>query len=272
MSKQRVISESTGLYRLSIVNKHNSSENDHEIEVSNVATPETPRKGLPISSPVRSPVKCASPAQMNSVRDAAPADSFSEQLLYKLASKRRQVVELKQQLLRAEHELESLEHQCKELSQSEKTVNSPDKLHKLTSRLQQTLEEVNSNPRLIKSKQSIGNFFQARKARPEADSLSIEEEPARSSPIANRFQKLRSSHAHPAFFDNLINKWQSFAVNEEDEHKFDSERPTEKYHIKSKLDYDDDEEITSESDDHSKLSDLGEDAVISTFKRESTAI
>ncbi|SCU96624.1 LAFA_0G07250g1_1 [Lachancea sp. 'fantastica'] len=268
MSKQRIISESTGLYKLSIVNKQKDQENDCGNEETTSSVLESPRRGLPISSPVRSPAKCASPVQNSPSRDTVSVEATREKLFYELASKRRNVMELKQQLLRAEQELETLELQCKEINEPERTTGSPDKLHKLASRFQQTLDEVNSNSRVIKSKQSIGNFFQSRKMGNEQDLPSNTQESTSQSPFANKFRNMRNSDAPPAFFDKLINKWQSFTVNEEDEDAFDKDRPTDKFYIKSKLDYDEDEEITSESDDASQLSNLGEDAVVSTYKRD----
>ncbi|CEP64580.1 Acf4p LALA0_S12e02190g [Lachancea lanzarotensis] len=268
MSKQRVISESTGLYRLSIVNKQKDLDADSENEHTARPAPETPRKGLSISSPVKSPAKCASPVHENPSRGTASFENSREKLFFELASKRRHVIELKQQLMRAEQELESLELQCRDIGEPERATGSQDKFHKLTSRLQQTLDEVNSSSRVIKSKQSIGNFFQSRKLGNERELPPIIQEKINQSPFVNKSRDMRKSETPPAFFDKLINKWQNFAVNEQDEDTFDKERPTDKFYIKTKLDYDDDEEITSESDDASNLSNLGEDPVVSTYKRD----
>ncbi|CAR24102.1 Acf4p [Lachancea thermotolerans CBS 6340] len=273
MSSQRVISESTGLYKLSIVNKQKNSTGSEE-EITEPTKPETPKKGLPLSSPVRKGSKLeSSPTRGGKVESDEPG-SFSESLLYELAAKRRQVVELKQQLQHAEKELETLEQKCKRIGQAEKTPGSPERLHEITAKLQDTWRGVNSSPTVLKSKQSISNFFNAKDQAFEAENpqpLPTNTKSSYSQMMASKLQNIRNQQTQSPFLKKLVSKWQDFSVNEAEEEEFDNGRPTDKYYIKSKLDYDDDEEISSESelemDKASTATDLDGGPVVSTFKR-----
>ncbi|SCV03941.1 LANO_0G07184g1_1 [Lachancea nothofagi CBS 11611] len=273
MSGQRVISESTGLYRLSIVNKQKNTANEVDSANQEPLHTEMPKKGLPLQSPIRSTANKENSAQSDLKQDLDNPNSFSDKLLYDLATKRRQVVELKEQLSKAERELDTLEHKFEARGESGNALLSPEKFQMLTSRLQQKIEDVNSNPRVIKSKQSISNFFQPRRVSTEPSANTPESKPSRLQFTSNKVQNQRQQQSQAPFLDKLRSKWQEFAVNEQDEDKFDSERPVEEYYIKSKLDYDDEEEIPTEteSDAESKLSDMGGQPVISTFKRNSEA-
>ncbi|SCU91166.1 LADA_0F08482g1_1 [Lachancea dasiensis] len=275
MSKQRVISESTGLYRLSIVNKQKDSPGSSQEDESR-SNQESPKKGLLISSPVKSRLRMDTDGVASPETDSKESHKFSERLLYDLAAKRRQVVELKQELIRAEKELDVLQRECEDFGKMDtSTLISPEKFQMLTSKLQQTIEDVNCSPKVIKSKQSISNFFQQRSNPNGTDNKGLTEKPSRLRLTANKFQNLsRKSPTQSPFLDKLINKWQDFSVSEQDEEKFDTERPTDNFYIKSKFDYDEDEEISSEteSDSGSKMSDLGNDPVLSTFKRNSETV
>ncbi|CUS22161.1 LAQU0S04e09582g1_1 [Lachancea quebecensis] len=273
MSNQRVISESTGLYKLSIVNKQKNSTGSEE-EITEPPKPETPKKGLPLSSPIRKGSKLeSSPTREDNVGLNEPG-SFSESLLYELAAKRRQVVELKQQLQHAEKELETLEQRCKKIGQADKTPGSPERLHEITSKLQDTWRDVNSSPTVLKSRQSISNFFNTKEQVGQTESSQPRPKNSKASYsqiMAGKLQNIKNQQTQSPFLKKLVSKWQDFTVNEAEEEEFDNGRPTEKYYIKSKLDYDDDEEISSEGElENDKVSfatDLGGGPVVSTFKR-----
>lgn len=158
------------------------------------------------------------------------------------------------------------------MSTAEKPIASPEKIQELTNKLQETWKGV-------KSKQSISNLFGTRNQAAQADSArsttTPREPPKKPSYLqitSEKLQRLKESKSGSPFFDKLVSKWQDFAVNEADEETFDEERPTEKYYIKSKLDYDDDEEVPSETDSeseaHSGITDLGDEAVVALFRRQ----
>ncbi|SCV02886.1 LAMI_0H03774g1_1 [Lachancea mirantina] len=281
MSKQRVISESTGLYKLSIVNKQQSErDQDSKDEGIEKTREDLQKKGLPLSVPVRTrPV----PAVPSGTRDGLPTSKpktehsqFSEDLLFQLASKRRHVVELKEQLAKAERELGVLEQKCIDMSVIDRGGDRPEKLQDFSHKIHQTFKDVNSSPGVIKSKQSISNFFNkdvplkeitptrspTRSESPQPSSIS----PTRSSNLlqmtSSKFRDLKNGHTQSPFLNRLMNKWQDFNVNDAEEEEFDSTRNTDQFYIKSKPDYDDDEEIETESD-----MDLGDSVVMSTFRR-----
>lgn len=276
MSKQRVISESTGLYKLSIVNKQQQAE---ENPPRNDEAPLEPtRKGLPLTIPLESGHDSESSVDLSRSSTLDGQSKVSEALLYELAAKRRQVVELKQQLSQAERELSALEHKCRDLSQENKP-QSQERLHEISSKFQKTLQDVNSSPRMIKSKQSISNFFNKDSA---VDPLDSQPKlpprlPSRPKPpvapmkpsflqaTASKFQEIKSQQSQSPFFAKLMDKWQDFNVNEEEEAEFDDQRSTDQFYIKSKLDYDDDEEVPSEPDE-SEIFGYG-GPTVSTYKR-----
>lgn len=273
MSNQRVISESTGLYRLSIVKKQENNTADKPLQDD----VETPKKGLPLAVPLGSPTRIKHNNANGSPTSISPSPSSSqlpETLLYELASKRRQVVELRQRLAQAEKDLQMLEEKCMNASQAPN-----DKIQIFTKKLQRTFQDVNNNPTVLKSRQSISNFFNAEsneeKKNEGAKSLSntnLGTRPSFLQLTASRLQNLKDGKTDSPLLNRLRDKFNEFTVNEEEEEEFDKREPQKEYYLKDKMDYDDDEEISDGDDVVSKEteneSDFEDgDVVVSTFKR-----
>lgn len=240
----RITSNPVELHKLSIVDKQtdNRTRDASPTRLTpgaqrNAPPPPSPRRlGLQISLPIESsPVKDTesielSPvsSQSNSRRDSASSDHGKQDLLYKLAAKEREIVELEQKLQTARKELHLLESHYRSTvprqpASSGTAQNTNDVIQHWSKRVQRTLDDVNNSPNVIRSKKSISTFFNADQQPPQAG-------------------------AKGGFFQNLVDKFSEFSVAEDEEEEFDRTQNKQKddFYLKEKLDYDDEEEIGNE--------------------------
>ncbi|QLQ79056.1 hypothetical protein HG537_0B04030 [Torulaspora globosa] len=245
----RNVSNPIELHKLSIVDKRQEGSPTRLSNTnSQIKPPSSPRKqGIQIALPLESsPVKdqdsldltpASSPprSKRNSV-SSAQSDTQSQDLLYKLAAKEREIVELEQKLQLAKKELLLLENHYRSVvagqSNLRNTVSSvsyrkDDVIQNLSKKFQKTLDEVNNSPNVLKSKKSISNFFNG-----ETNTTRSAEEPK----------------GRGGFFQNLIDKFNDFSVAEVEEEEFDRTQNSHKddFYLKEKLEYDDDEDIENE--------------------------
>ncbi|EJS43065.1 acf4p [Saccharomyces arboricola H-6] len=162
---QRIVSQPIELHKLSIVDKHSQDLPQQQQPVQSesqsprINTPLKPKRlAIPISSPQRSTT------DQGSVSDDSSSISADQDLIYKLAAKHREINELNYKLQVAQKELKQLESQFKNtLPQNEQQKlsgqNTNEYLSTFAKKIQQTFEEVNSSPNVLKSKRSINDFF-----------------------------------------------------------------------------------------------------------------
>lgn len=242
-----------------------------QINRSNASSPR--RQGIQISLPIESsvardhdlgdqqPEASITTPKRNSVSSDHVYDSQTPQmdqnqdLLYKLAAKKRQIVELEQALNLARKELHVLETRYESVvspkanpnsslnNHENGNANSPMKpknelMQNWSKRVQKTLDEVNNSPNVIKSKQSISSFFNGEVNAPNT-------------------QERANESTRPSFFQNILDKFNEFSVAEEEEEEFDRTQNSQidQFYLKDKLDYDDEEEIPNEETGHTLLND-----------------
>lgn len=228
----RIVSNPVELHKLSIVDKHTGSRDVSPTRLAPAEqgnAPQSPRRlGLQISLPIESsPVKDTESLELSPVSSHTTSRRQSaaseHDILFKLAAKEREIVELEQKLHTARKELHLLESQYR----STVPTNSPSKnevIQNWSKRVQRTLDDVNNSPNVIKSKKSISSFFNAEPQQPQ-------------------------SRGKGGFFQNLVDKFNEFSVAEDEEEEFDRTQNKQKddFYLKEKLDYDDDEEVVNEA-------------------------
>lgn len=242
----RNVSNPIELHKLSIVDKRQEGSPTRLSNAnSQIKPPSSPRRqGIQIALPLESspakdhdpldvtPVSTPPRSKRNSV-SSVQSESQSQDLLYKLAAKEREIVELEQKLQLAKKELLLLENHYRSVvagqsnwrnTVSSGTYRKDDVIQNLSKKFQKTLDEVNNSPNVLKSKKSISNFFNG-----ETNATRSAEEP-----------KTRGG-----FFQNLMDK---FNVTEAEEEEFDRTQNSQKdeFYLKEKLEYDDDEDIENE--------------------------
>lgn len=238
-----------------------------QIDRSNASSPR--RQGIQLSIPIQSsPMKNYEINDGSSINNSVttPRNSFgsdfdrtgqmeqNQDLLYKLAAKKRQIVELQQGLELAKKELHILESRYKLTLSPDANPNysahndgaysnsstkaKNEKLQPWQKRMQQTLADVNNSPNVLKSKQSISSFFNN-------DAGSTKQ----------LKQDLNENTAKPTFFQSILDKFNEFSVAEEEEEEFDRTQNQQKdsFYLKDKLDYDEEEEIENEETGHTLI-------------------
>lgn len=246
----RNVSNPIELHKLSIVDKQQETSPTRLANPGSpqIKPPSSPRRqgiqiSLPLgSSPVRerasvdlTPVSSPPKSQRNSVSSSQSEDQ-SHDVLYKLAAKEREIVELEQKLQSAKRELSLLESQYRSMlagqADSHGSVNSNNNrkdvvMQNLSRKFQRTLDEVNNSPNVLKSKKSISNFFNGETSQP---------------------RSVEKPKTNGGFFQNLMDKFNDFSVAEDEEEEFDRTQNTQKddFYLKEKLEYDDEEDIPNE--------------------------
>ncbi|EDO17908.1 hypothetical protein Kpol_1010p23 [Vanderwaltozyma polyspora DSM 70294] len=270
---KRVTSEALNLHPFSIVDKQtvsvNTEEDDYEVISSAIGEPgsvpsivvtegagKTPLKDLVSASPRRTGIQLSLPVESTPTKKFNSKEQLSKDtdiskdqfadndeyqgLLYKLASKRRLVIELREQLKSEEKELKLIEEelskftlsssnnkQGKETSKSPMNTQNTDFIGNLSKQIHKAIDDVNNSPNVIQGKKSISNFFAAKSA---------ETQPNRNS-------------ASTPFFKQLMDKFNEFSVNEDEEDEFDKSRSTDEYFVKdanTNYEYDDENIIEEE--------------------------
>lgn len=238
----RIVSNPVELHKLSIVDKQTENRSRDAsptrlVPSGQVNPPQSPRRlGLQISLPIESsPVKDTESLELSPVsshttsrRDSQSSAHSKQDLLFKLAAKEREIVELEQKLQTARKELHILESHYRSTvpGQPQGSVNAQNKndvIQNWSKRVQRTLDEVNNSPNVIRSKKSISNFFNPEGQPPQAKGKG-------------------------GFLQNLVEKFNEFTVAEDEEEEFDrtQNKQGDDFYLKEKLDYDDEEEIADE--------------------------
>lgn len=295
---QRMVSNPVELQKLSIVDKQsriqkdqNSSSRDASPTRLSAAAPIHPgassprRQGIQICLPIESsPAKEIDTGDSSSISSTTPKrgsissdhnpaiQQQQQDLLFKLAAKKRHIVELEQELQLAKKDLTFLETKYRYIvSDPQASANfnmngepKNEMMQNWSKRVQQTFDEVNNSPNVIKSKKSISNFFNGEPiSNTNSNSSSIPSNnmtkplpPPRPSPRTNSRPppppRPRSKEHIPqgrqGFLQNLKDKFNEFTVAEEEEEEFDRTQNKHKddFYLKEKLDYDDDEEVEAE--------------------------
>lgn len=297
---QRVVSNPIELQKLSIVDKQSRKQEDQNSSSRN-ASPTRLAVAAPIhagtSSPRRQGIQISLPIESSPSKDIDTGDSSSmssttpkrgsvssdhnpalqqqqqyQDLLFKLAAKKRQIVELEQELQAAKKDLTILETKYRYIvsdPQASPNLNmnaepKNEMIQNWSKRVQKTLDEVNNSPNVLKSKKSISNFFNGDPL-PNTSSPGISSNtmtkpvpPPRPSPRTTNSRpppppRPRSKEyvpqARQGFLQNLRDKFNEFTVAEEEEEEFDRTQNKHKddFYLKEKLDYDDDEEVETEA-------------------------
>ncbi|AET39684.1 Acf4p Ecym_4663 [Eremothecium cymbalariae DBVPG len=189
-------------------------------------------------------------------------------LLCQLSTKRRLVHELEFQLREAKKELQELEKQTARYgnaSRSNGGVPLGQSLggslpgQEFTNLLQRKIKDVHNSAALAKGKQSISSFFQDVQPAPVlAKSGTVKSKPSLLQLTQSKLQSLKVSsngdennnRGVTNFFGMLKDKFQEFNVNEDEEHEFDGDRDLDRFCLKEKMEYDSEEEVSSEEVDH----------------------
>lgn len=264
----RNVSNPIELHKLSIVDKQQDTSpvrlgNPSEPQIRPPSSPR--RQGIQISLPLESsPAKEAAPVELTPVssppkskRDSVSSiqsEGQGQDLLYKLAAKEREIVELEQKLQLAKRELYLLENHYRSVVAGQSNSHNNESPHRKedviqnwSRKFQKRFDEVNNSPNVLRSKKSISNFFNG-----EVTPQRAPEEP-----------KVKGG-----FFQNLMDKFNDFSVAEAEEEEFDRTQNKQKddFYLKETYEYDDEEEIANEETGGTLL-DVKDSRLRSIYKR-----
>lgn len=241
----RVVSQPLDLHSFSIVNKRvDSVEANKDVAVeTNKTIQDTQHKvhlerlpppDIKPTSPRRAGIQLSLPLESTPTRERQSFDNPNrspegqvndenyQQLLYKLAFKKRTITELTEQLKSEKKELKVIEESLSKyassnsggLNNSMTALNgsgSNDFIQNWSKQLHKTIDDVNNSPNVIKGKKSITNFFNKNEQQPVDTNV--------------------SSNQGTPFFKQLMNKFNEFKVNEDEEEEFDKSRKTDEFFV-----------------------------------------
>ncbi|CAI4034482.1 hypothetical protein SMKI_10G2750 [Saccharomyces mikatae IFO 1815] len=299
---QRVISQPIELHKLSIVDKHSQDQPQHPVQ-SGSQSPRvtTPLKPKILSLPIASPQRVTT--NQSPVSEHASPISTDQDLIYKLATKHREINELNFKLEVAQKELKQLELQFKNtLPQNDQqklgNLNTNEYLSTFTKKIQQTLVDVNNSPNMLKSKKSINDFFNKANRNvnasmnstlpnrrpnlsPNRSQRTSNISPCRSSesnlasappPLPSRnarktINTTATTEDNTPFLQRILNKFNQMNMEEEEFDDLLEKKKSKKdnYYIKENLGYEYDE-VRSEDEDDEEFEPMG-DIPIHLFKR-----
>lgn len=287
---ERIVSNPIELHKLSLVDKQKgdtsgssgaagtgSGANDGNSNAGNSNAGGAGVTGTPVKQRARPVVPIASPTKVKE-------EPKSEDGLYKLASKQREIFELEQKLKQARVELKQLEE---EVGKSLGYAGMPQE--SLRNRLQKRIEEVNRSPNVIRTKQSMSNLIQR------GNTLFMDgSSSARGATDRDmRTDQRRSAHAHAAaaaqaqpsahrqngpplpsrprepqknFFKSIVDKFHEMTQEEEDFDDQTTSNHKDKYYIGETYGYDQDEE-DEDPEDHGEPLEHINDIPTTLFKR-----
>lgn len=287
---ERIVSNPIELHKLSLVDKQKgdtsgssgaagtgSGANDGNSNAGNSNAGGASVTGTPVKQRARPVVPIASPTKVKE-------EPKSEDGLYKLASKQREIFELEQKLKQARVELKQLEE---EVGKSLGYAGMPQE--SLRNRLQKRIEEVNRSPNVIRTKQSMSNLIQR------GNTLFMDgSSSARGATDRDmRTDQRRSAHAHAAapaqaqpsahrqngpplpsrprepqknFFKSIVDKFHEMTQEEEDFDDQTTSNHKDKYYIGETYGYDQDEE-DEDPEDHGEPLEHINDIPTTLFKR-----
>ncbi|AQZ18721.1 ACF4 (YJR083C) [Zygosaccharomyces parabailii] len=208
-----------GLQKMSLVDKQSRSSIDGESASSDSAR----KQGL----------------QLSIALDASPDRSSSglneQEMLYALAAKKRQIVELEHELRLARRDLKQLETQYRSVMEPPQS-----QLQSWHDKVQRTLE--NNRGQLTNPLSSLLGYGSEAGKRPPPPPP-----PRRDSGSTTKSVGGNASSSG-GFLQSIVDKFQEFRVDEEEEEEFDKtqNKQMNDFYLKEKHDYDDEEEIEEE--------------------------
>lgn len=213
------MNQRVGLQKMSLVDKQSRSSIDGESASSDSAR----KQGLQLSIALD-----ASP-------DRSSSDLNEQEMLYALAAKKRQIVELEHELRLARRDLKQLETQYRSVVEPPQS-----QLQSWHDKVQRTLE--NNRGQLTNPLSSLLGYGSEPGKRPPPPLP-----PRRGSGNMTKSVGGNASGSG-GFLQSIVDKFQEFRVDEEEEEEFDKtqNKQMDDFYLKEKHDYDEGEEIEEE--------------------------
>ncbi|CCE63154.1 hypothetical protein TPHA_0E00590 [Tetrapisispora phaffii CBS 4417] len=227
--------------------EHSHSRNSSDIKLK----PISPRKaGIQLPLPLQStPVKNQKHERMDSNKEEnIITDETYQELLYKLATKKRTVTELIDHLKKEEKELRILEdeisryaekkgiHNQNNILASPRGKGNNEMIQSWAKQIHSAIDEVNNSPNVVNGKKSISDFFYKQQ---------------------DNEVKSRNYKVEKPFFKQLVDKFSEFTFNEDDEEEFDKSRNLDEYSVNNNFNYEYDESNIDDEEEPEGILNIG---------------